>query len=195
MNGSNGAGTENHEKIEKLSFRYTPLPTEREFHDDLRHALSTRERASGKVLGEEGVQIVFLDAMISILNLNAVSADIWVEDDRDIHVHLLPKGDLASFSDCVVAPGALRGGGSRNEKWNFACEQVDKVMARVFRGVPGVNARGSVHGWKGGEPSVSRKSDPKDKGRDLLHVTLLGLYTRPRAADFIQDAVVLYDNV
>lgn len=161
-----------------ISSKYTPSEEERRFHAQL--AKKFADGQDDMSVGKEGVDvgIELLDKMISTINLEGASFDVWMEDENDILIQALPASGGRVFPNFDLA----------QRQWN-------NVMRRVFSAVPGVSAMGEFFGPRTGDWYVSRKSDPKDTGRDMFQVRLNGLYRRPRSVEAAVDAVKLYNNV
>jgi hypothetical protein len=161
-----------------ISSKYTPSDEEQRFHAQL--AKKFADNQDDMTVGKEGldVGIELLDRMISVINLEGASFDIWMEDENDILIQALPASGGRVFPNFELA----------RRQWN-------NVMRRVFSEVPGVSAMGEFFGPRTGDWYVSRKSDPKDAGRDMFQIRLNGLYRRPRSVDAAVDAVKLYNNV
>lgn len=151
---------------------------EHEFHGGLKRLVRDEDRDEPyNGASNEGVEIHLLDRMITSFRLEELEADIWLEDDRDICLHLLPSRGALSFDNYT----------------NFVRPQLDKIFRKIFGGV--CSAQCDEYGWRYGDPNVSRKSDRNRKGMDLVCIRLFDLYNRPHAEKKTIDAVRLLDQV
>jgi len=175
------------EQLEQKMSGYSPSAAERAFHSKVGKRFENDPEAADRLFGggyqpgqesSAGVSIQVIDEMISIIKLDHIDVDLWMEDDQDVIMHILPANGEALF-----------------EPWEVARKQIDKVMARVFDSVPGIRAMGNYYGWRSGDHSVSRKSNPKDRGRDIFEIRIVNLWTRPHADKFAVDALKLYNDV
>jgi len=172
---------------------YKPSAAEKAFHQMVEKRFTGDEGRADRLFGsgyrkgmteeefvpQGRVQVELIEKnLVSRGEMDAIDFDLWMEDDRDVVMHILPANGEALFPI-----------------WEIARVQIDKVMARDFGDVPGVLVDGNYYGWMSGDISVSRKSDPEDKGRDLFEIRLIRLWTRPHADRYATEALKLYNDV
>lgn len=125
-----------------------------------------------------GLQVKLLDKMISSLSLEEIEVDVWMEDESDICLHILPSGGALAFDNYR----------------EFVRPQMDRIFAKVFGGAVD-GAMCEEFGLRHGDANVSRKSDRSRKGMDLFMIRLIGLWKRPHAEKRVVEAVRLLDQV
>lgn len=155
-----------------------------EFHNDVAKWAADREKSSilfpSRAQGDPGAKIVMLDRMVSVMDLDCCTVDIWTEDDLHVCWHFTPPNRGIEFPNI-----------------NFAGSQMDKVMAQVFGEVPGIQPLGEFYSVRLGQQNrkVSRRSDPTDQGRELFHVTMLNLLRRPGAGKAAVEAAKMWNGI
>jgi len=130
------------------------------------------------VTRHETVEIQVLDRPITTLHLESVDVDVWMEDELDVCMHILPPESIASFFD-----------------FHLAREQIDRVLGHHFGDVPGVTADGDFYGWRTGESNVCRRTNVDDKGRDMFFVRLRKVWKQPGAARACVKAVMRFNDI
>lgn len=154
------------------------------FHNEVERWAADREKSSilfpSRAQGDAGAKIVLLDHMVSVMELDCCDVDIWIEDELHVNWHFTPPNRTLEFKE-----------------FELAGRQIDKVMAQFFGNTPGITATGEFYGIRLGPQhrNVSRKSDPTDRGRDLFHITMVGLAKRPGAAKAAVLAAKKWNNI
>lgn len=123
----------------------------------------------------------FGDKMVTSGRMDELDFDIWMEDERDICVHVLPVGDAMTFLNFH----------------EIARKQIDRVFAKVFGRVvrdANVQPMCDFYGFREGS-RVSRKSDPSRMGMDLFSIRMINLWGRPLAAEMVIEALKLFDDI
>lgn len=126
-----------------------------------------------------GVQV--LDKFVSTTCLQEIEADIWIEDDRDICLHIVPsKGELTFV------------------EFDFVQQQVNNVFRHVFAPMEkghGIHCVGRYWGHRTGDGHVKRITDSKWPGGDLFDLRVVGMMQRPLAVKCIVDVLRTLDRV
>lgn len=153
------------------------MSSETEFHEQLRRAAESGTLDEEMRHAEKGVKIQTLDAMITVAEMSHLVADIWQEDESDIMLHVLPPPPEAAFDayEEVVRP------------------QLEACVARVIGMDHDVIC--DEFGWRHGDRTVSRKTDVKATGMDLIQLRIIRLFKRPMAAHKVVECLRLFNSV
>lgn len=172
---------------------------DRLFHHQLRAELKRRQapKDAFEVVGERptalqdkdgnsfdydpevrGVQL--LDKFISTVRFQEIEADIWSEDDRDICLHIVPKGEH-TFID-----------------FEHVRTSINAVFRNVFQPLEkthGVHCVARYWGHRTGDGHVKRITDRSWPGGDLFDIRVVNLMNRPLAESYIVDVLRHFDRV
>ena len=153
------------------------VQNEADFHGQLRRAAQDGLLQNELDHADVGFSIETLDSMITVMEMECVAVDIWQEDESDIMLHLVPPNHGMEFP----------------RYQDFFRPQLERAVVKVMGA--DFPVRASEFGWRHGDTEVSRKSDSKWKGCDLIQLRLIGQYRRPLAAKRIIDAMKLFNHV
>lgn len=133
---------------------------------------------------EHDASVATLDRDYAILRLDGLTADIWLEDDLDVCVQILPPSSRTLFPD-----------------FELFRSQVDRVFGKVFSGLSDLRVDADIFGAfrYPGEPMVPRRSTvgtlAPESGRDMLSLRFWRLLQRPGGVKFVVAAVKELDDV